>query len=49
MPKEPDEDPIPAPPLPPPGSQFEEVIRQHPLAAVVIAALIGVLLGKAAL
>jgi len=49
MPKIPDDDTTPAPPLPPPGSRFEEVVREHPLAAVLLAALIGLLLGKTAL
>jgi len=49
MPKVPDEDTIDAPPLPPPGSQFEEAVSEHPLAAVILAALIGLLIGKIAI
>jgi hypothetical protein len=49
MPTNPDDEPIAAPPLPPPGSLFEEAVRQHPFAAVIIATLIGLLIGKTAL
>jgi hypothetical protein len=49
MPAVPDDDPIPAPPLPPPDSRFEEAVRRHPIAAVIIAALVGLLIGKGAL
>jgi hypothetical protein len=44
-----DDDPIPAPPLPPPESHFEETVRQHPMAAVVISVLVGFLIAKMAL
>jgi hypothetical protein len=49
MPAVPDDDPIPAPPLPPPESHFEEAIRQHPMAAVLISVMAGFLIAKIAL
>jgi hypothetical protein len=45
----PKDDTIPTPPLAPPQSQLEEVVREHPLAAIFAAAIIGLLIGKVVL
>jgi hypothetical protein len=41
-----DDHDIPAPPLSLPQSQLEEAVKGRPLAAIVMAAIIGLLVGK---